>query len=82
VDWWLRERQQLQHDTIPVFNTAVLLVAWRLWKERNNRTFNRVSAGLRDFIWGLLQEAEEWVAAGFSALLPVLPLWSQHFASM
>lgn len=82
VDWWLHERRRLEHDATTVFDTAVLLVAWCLWKERNNMTFNRVSAGLLDFIRGVLQEAEDWAAAGFSSLLSVQPLWSRHFVSM
>jgi hypothetical protein len=82
VDWWLRQRRLLHHDGTSAFDTAVLLVAWCLWKERNNRTFNRVTNSLPVMLRGLLQEAEAWVAAGFSSLLSVLPLWSQHLATM
>lgn len=50
VDWWLHGRCLLQVEAMLTFETAILLVAWCLWKERNNRTFNRVSAGLRDML--------------------------------
>lgn len=82
VDWWLHQRRLLQPDATTTFDTAVLLVAWCLWKERNNRTFNRVSNGMLDMLRGMLQEAEDWVAAGFSSLFTVLPLWSRHLAAM
>jgi hypothetical protein len=82
VDWWLHGCRLLQADATPTFDSAILLVAWCLWKERNIRTFNRVSAGLRDMLRALLREAEDWDAAGFSSLAAVLPVWSRDIAAM
>lgn len=52
------------------FDSAVLLLSWRLWKERkrNARTFDNVVSSIVQVAQGALDEADQWVAAGFSPL--------------
>ncbi|TVU01717.1 hypothetical protein EJB05_52816, partial [Eragrostis curvula] len=37
VEWWLRSRKRVPKELRPGFNTLTVLVAWRLWGERNKR---------------------------------------------
>jgi hypothetical protein len=46
----------------------LLLVSWLLWKERNNRTFNNVSAPPSQVQLRVLEELNQWIAAGFAAV--------------
>ena len=56
VDWWLRCRLLLHANARPTFDTAILLTAWCVWKERNNRTFNRSLAGLHAMFLAVIRE--------------------------
>ena len=55
-------------DSRAVFDSVLLLVTWCVWKERNNRTFNRVAASLQAMLRAVLRETEDWIAAGISSL--------------
>lgn len=50
VDWWLTSRAEVTADSRPVLDSVVLLISWCIWKERDNRTFNRVTADLHGMI--------------------------------
>ena len=39
LEWWLILRQDLSKDQKGLY-TAVMLVSWMVWKERNARVFN------------------------------------------
>lgn len=82
INWWLRERLQLAADARRAFDSLVLLVSWKLWLERNNRTFQGTSAGIQDLFRAVIAEAESWVEAGFTTLALACPLWSQSLSSM
>jgi hypothetical protein len=43
VDWWLRARKGVAKTCHKDFNSLVILVAWSLWLQRNDRVFNRAS---------------------------------------
>jgi hypothetical protein len=88
--WWLRQRRRVHEDARRPFDAMVLLVAWSIWKERNNRTFQRV-AMQRDSLKGpegsfrkqaILQEAGDWVQAGFSGFASWCHIWSQNSVHM
>lgn len=66
--WWLQMRSLVPPGLSRSFNSLVLLVAWNLWKERNNRTFQRTQAQPTALLEVIAQEGNSWVAAGFNAL--------------
>lgn len=58
-------------------DSLVLLVSWNLWKERNRRTFDAVRALPPGLLQLIAQEADEWLATGFSSLAILLAQESQ-----
>lgn len=60
----------------------MLLIAWSLWKERNSRTFQRVSRGVQEIYQAVVNEAVDWVQSGFKTLEIVCPIWSHNAATM
>ena len=51
------------------FDSATLLTAWMIWKERNRRTFDAISSTPDQLLHKTKDEAAEWVAAGFRDLM-------------
>jgi hypothetical protein len=43
-----------------------------LWKERNKRTFDNVSATMSMVLLRIREVGDEWIAAGYRALVRVL----------
>ncbi|TVU20908.1 hypothetical protein EJB05_30510, partial [Eragrostis curvula] len=44
VEWWLRSQKRVAKNGRGAFDSMTILVAWKLWKERNNWVFDvRVS---------------------------------------
>lgn len=81
--WWLHQRGRVHPDATPIFDTMFLLIAWSMWKERNNTTFRRVPVrSTVEIARSVLAEAEDWVAAGFKTIAALLPVWSQNLANM
>jgi hypothetical protein len=72
----------LSAEARPAFDSVLLLTSWCVWKERNNRTFNRVAIGLQALLLVVFREAEDWIDAGFSHLAAALNAWSQSRAAM
>jgi hypothetical protein len=68
LDWWVRGRASLPQALRRSFDSLVLLVSWSLWKERNNRTFERRSTTAGQLVAAILEEAGAWVGAGYSSL--------------
>jgi hypothetical protein len=81
-EWWLRQRRRLDRTARSSFDTLILLVAWSLWKERNERTFQRTSRTHQEIFNSVVAEAEDWVAAGFKTLELACPLWSLRTVPM
>jgi hypothetical protein len=53
--------------------SMVMLTVWEIWRERNNRIFNRSSRSV-DQVFGAIQdEAKIWIRAGNKGLQEVLP---------
>jgi hypothetical protein len=42
--WWTDSRKRLPKEIRRGFDSFFFIVGWLLWKERNTRTFNRVSS--------------------------------------
>ncbi|TVU14720.1 hypothetical protein EJB05_38210, partial [Eragrostis curvula] len=68
VDWWLRSRKLVIKDKHPGFDTLVILVAWRLWKERNKRVFDFQALQPVALAQEIIDEASLWSLARFTKL--------------
>jgi hypothetical protein len=60
--------RQVPNELRRGFDSAVLLVSWRTWKERNSRVFDGVASLAAQVVLKVLEDGEEWVRTGFSAL--------------
>lgn len=65
LEWWLQLRQHHNHLKQRGFDSAVMLVLWCLWKERNGRTFNsRPANNTNQLIAIIIAEGQLWTKAG------------------
>ena len=60
------------------FDSVVLLVSWRLWRERNSRFFDNVSITADQARRVVLDEGDEWITAGFTAIFEFLVVAGGH----
>ena len=74
IGWWKAVRKRLQKADRLCFDSVVVLISWFLWKERNNRTFDRVSNSVPQLLSLLLDELIAWFWAGCKRLEPLLLL--------
>jgi len=57
------------------FDTFVVLICWLLWKERNDRTFDRRVHTIHEVVTRVTDEIVAWLQAGFRQVeLFVTPL--------
>jgi len=68
MSWWLRSRRLVDKQRRRGFDSLVFLVGWRLWKERNSRTFALKSLPVAGLVSAILNEAEDWCLAGFRSV--------------
>ena len=68
--WWLDARARVQSKTRRTFDTAVIAIAWSLWKQRNARVFGRVheQRGTVDLVAQIRDELSDWNMAGVDRL--------------
>ena len=82
VDWWLRQRMELQAEARAVFDSLLMLASWMLWKERNNRTFRDATSTVHELFRAIVTEGVLWVQAGYKNLSTVSLVWSQNLSSV
>ena len=51
ADWWNIERKSIPKDGRTCFDSLIVLICWLLWKERNDRTFDRRVGTIQDVLW-------------------------------
>ena len=66
--WWMDARRLVPTQLRRGFDSIVLLVSWHLWKERNSRVFDNVVTMASQAARLVLEEGDEWVVAGFTAI--------------
>ena len=68
VRWWFGARKQIPKDNRRCLDTLITLTSWLLWKERNDRTFNRRVRTIDDVLTWVYDEIDAWLQAGFKCL--------------
>jgi hypothetical protein len=71
IDWWI------QITSVPDtprkgLRSLTLLASWEIWKERNNRIFDRRGASVPSFVNRIKGEVSLWIAAGAKDLAGLL----------
>ena len=74
AEWWEAARKRIQKDERHGFDSLVLLSCWMIWKERNNRTFNRRVQTIDEVLALVVDEIVSWFAAGFKCLECVIAI--------
>ena len=70
--WWTVARKSIHKENRQCFDSVVILVSWMLWKERNNRTFERIVRSVLELLVWVVEEIVAWFLAGFRWLEPVV----------
>ena len=68
LDWWAHARKLIPKVWRRGFDSLVVLICWLLWKERNDRTFDRRSHTVDDIVGRVSDEIITWSQAGFRHL--------------
>ena len=63
-DWWLQVRKRVPKNLRRDFDSVVILLHWKLWKERNNRIFEHVSHYEEIVFEGIREDIALWRSAG------------------
>lgn len=63
-DWWLRARNAAPERFKREFDAVVILVHWRLWKERNARIFDGVASSPDRVVEAIIEDLRSWREAG------------------
>ena len=77
IPWWLRSRKLMGKALRKSFDSLVILVAWTLWKERNQRVFQRANLSAPELCNFIMDEIRVWGYAGiadFQTIFTCLPL--------
>ena len=72
-DWWLAACKRIRKEMRKGFDSLVVLVAWSIWKERNQRVFQKVQLPPTELADLILDEAKLWYYAGLTHLLQLFP---------
>ena len=68
LDWWSRARRLIPKSGRRGFDSLVVLISWLLWKERNDRTFDRQVRTLQEVVARVYDEITVWSQAGYRQL--------------
>ena len=61
--WWLQARSNVNGKLMRRLDSLVILVVWMIWRERNNRIFEKIAKTTTALIEIIKQEAKQWVIA-------------------
>ena len=68
LDWWLLYCVQIETAKRKGFDSLIILGAWCLWKERNQRVFHGAGRTAVDVATVIEEEVDHWSQAGYSHL--------------
>lgn len=66
--WWSCARKIVPKAARPGFDSLFFLLGWTIWKERNDRTFGGQGKQPAQLLHQLIEEAKEWLLAGYRKL--------------
>ena len=69
-DWWLKARVAIPKHTRRNFDTIVILLHWRIWKERNAMIFENIASTADRVLDQIIEDIGMWRAAGCISDLP------------
>jgi len=72
IPWWLAARKLIPRHRRKGFDSLFFMVGWRLWKERNKRTFDDAATHALQLASEIQEEAELWCLAGNRSLAALL----------
>lgn len=59
-NWWQEARKTVAGKRLKKFDSIVMLTSWSIWKERNNRVFEKTSKPANVICDQIIKEAEQW----------------------
>jgi hypothetical protein len=71
---WQNTRTAILKPFKRSFDSLVLLVSWKVWKERNQRTFDSITRTLAQLFTLILEDADAWIVVGFRCLASLIVL--------
>ena len=77
VAWW-SDAWKISKDEKQCFDSIVVLICWLLWKERNDRTFDRRVHTVVDTVNWVGDELLAWFLAGFRCLQPAVVAFGRY----
>jgi hypothetical protein len=69
ADWWVKAPKGFDKNGRRAFDSAVILICWMLWLERNACVFNRRSQSASELAAQVLEQVELLISARFHSLL-------------
>jgi hypothetical protein len=72
-DWWRKAEQKVPNSKRKGFNSLVILVSWRLWKQRNTCVFDGVSPSIRSMLQEIHEDVKLWGMAGAKDIRQLWP---------
>lgn len=76
--WYLDLAKGAPETKMDGTRSMVMLTAWEIWKERNNRIFNGKERTPDQVLHSIHEETSAWIAAGNKGLAAVVPpSWRQ-----
>jgi hypothetical protein len=69
--WWFEVRKRFGRKEKRGFDTLVILISWRLWKQRNARVFDNISRQFSKeaLVAQIMLDWELWAKAGLGGCL-------------
>lgn len=74
VDWWQLSCHSVHTSVRKGTSSAIMLVAWCIWKNRNAIIFDNAQLSLARLLDTIKTEARHWATAGARGLAALLPV--------
>jgi hypothetical protein len=62
--WWIATRKRVPKGCRRAFDPLSMIIAWVIWLQRNNRTFNCSSLTVGAIVFHIFEMVQNWILAG------------------